>query len=155
MKFDIGVYTTWMKIYNWILRKKCPHRSYSGPHFPAFGLNTERCGVSLHIQSECGKMQSRITPNTDAFPAFGYIFNPVKWRNKNKVKKSSKIRYYQKTCFCAIFECYYQSFVSGKKTGHFLLSPPKFGIALIITNFLTSKVLWVQSCSVTFEATHI
>ena len=101
MKFDIGVYTTWMKIYNWILRKKCPHRSYSGPHFPAFGLNTERCGVSLHIQSECGKMQSRITPNTDTFPAFGYIFNPVKWRNKNKVKKSSKTRYYQKTLIFA------------------------------------------------------
>ena len=26
-------------------------RSYSGPHFPAFGLNTERYGVSLRIQS--------------------------------------------------------------------------------------------------------
>ena len=24
-------------------------RSYSGPHFPAFGLNTERYGVSLGI----------------------------------------------------------------------------------------------------------
>ena len=30
-------------------------RSYSGLHFPAFGLNTERDGVSLRIQSECGK----------------------------------------------------------------------------------------------------
>ena len=28
-------------------------RNYSGPHFPAFGLNTERYGVSLRIQSEC------------------------------------------------------------------------------------------------------
>ena len=35
-------------------------RSYSGPHFPVFGLN---------IQSECGKMQTRITPNTDTFSA--------------------------------------------------------------------------------------
>ena len=26
-------------------------RSYSGPYFPAFGLNTERYGVSLRIQS--------------------------------------------------------------------------------------------------------
>ena len=42
-------------------------RSYSGPHFPAFGLNTERYSVSLRIQSECGKMQTRITPNTDTF----------------------------------------------------------------------------------------
>ena len=30
-------------------------RSYSGPYFPAFGLNTERYSVSLRIQSECGK----------------------------------------------------------------------------------------------------
>ena len=43
--------------------------SYSGPYFPAFGLNTERYKVSLHIQFECGKMLSRITPNTDTFHA--------------------------------------------------------------------------------------
>ena len=29
----------------------------------------ERYGVSLRIQSECGKMQTRITPNTDTFYA--------------------------------------------------------------------------------------
>ena len=40
-------------------------RSYSGPHFPAFGLNTERYGVSFRIQTKCGKVRSRITPNTD------------------------------------------------------------------------------------------
>ena len=42
-------------------------RSYSGPHFPAFGLNTESDSVSLRIQSECGKIRNRITPNTDTF----------------------------------------------------------------------------------------
>ena len=41
--------------------------SYSGPYFPAFGLNTERYGVSLRIESECGKMRTRITRNTDTF----------------------------------------------------------------------------------------
>ena len=40
--------------------------SYSGPHFPAFGLNMERYGVSLRIQSACGKMRTRITPNPDS-----------------------------------------------------------------------------------------
>ena len=40
---------------------------YSGPHFPAFGLNTERYGASLRIQSKCGITQARKTPNTDAF----------------------------------------------------------------------------------------
>ena len=44
-------------------------RSYSGPYFPAFGVNTERYGVSLRIQSECGKIWTRKTPNTDTFHA--------------------------------------------------------------------------------------
>ena len=42
-------------------------RSYSGAYSPAFGLNTERYGVSLRIQSKCGKMWTGITPNTDTF----------------------------------------------------------------------------------------
>ena len=32
---------------------------FSGPYFPAFGLNTERYSVSLRIQSECGRIRSR------------------------------------------------------------------------------------------------
>ena len=51
------------------LRENCPYSKYSGPHFHAFGLNTERYSVSLCIQSECGKMRTRITPNTDTFHA--------------------------------------------------------------------------------------
>ena len=43
--------------------------SYFGPHFAAFGLNTERYGVSLRIQPECGKMRTRIISNTDTFYA--------------------------------------------------------------------------------------
>ena len=44
-------------------------RSFSGQYFPAFGMNTERYGVSPHIQSKCGKIQTRQTPNTDTFHA--------------------------------------------------------------------------------------
>ena len=40
-------------------------RSYSGSYFLAFGLDKERYGVSLRIQSECGKLRTRLTPNTD------------------------------------------------------------------------------------------
>ena len=49
-------------------------RSYSGRHFPAFGMNTERYGVSLCIQSECGKIRTRITPNMDTFYAVRNIY---------------------------------------------------------------------------------
>ena len=44
-------------------------RSCYCPCFPAFGLNTWRHGVSLQIQSECGKIRTRITPNMDTFHA--------------------------------------------------------------------------------------
>ena len=44
-------------------------RSYSGPHFPAFELNTDSYSVSLCIQSEFGKMRTRITPSTGTFHA--------------------------------------------------------------------------------------
>ena len=44
--------------------KRVRIRSFSGPHFLAFGLNTERYGVSLRIQFECWKILTRKTPNT-------------------------------------------------------------------------------------------
>ena len=44
-------------------------RSYSSPYFPACGLNKERYEVSLCIQSECGKIRTRISPNTGTFHA--------------------------------------------------------------------------------------
>ena len=39
-------------------------RIYSGPYFPAFRLNTEKYFISLRIQSEYGKIRTKITPNT-------------------------------------------------------------------------------------------
>ena len=48
-----------------ILRKSVPIWCFSGPYFPAFGLNTEKDGVFLCIQSKCGKIRTRKTPNTD------------------------------------------------------------------------------------------
>ena len=51
------------------LREKICIRSYSGPHFLAFGLNMERYVVSLSIQSECRKIRTGITPNMDNFSA--------------------------------------------------------------------------------------
>ena len=47
--------------------KSAPIRSYSGPHFPTFGLNAERYFASLCIQSKCRKIWTRITSKTDTF----------------------------------------------------------------------------------------
>ena len=57
-------------------------QSYSGPYFPAFGLNTERYSVSLRIQSECGKIRTRITPNTETFHAVLPIHLFSQWEKK-------------------------------------------------------------------------
>ena len=59
-------------------------RSYSGPHFPAFGLNTERYGEN----EDCGKMRSRITPKTDTFHA---VMISVKEDERLITLKHSKI----------------------------------------------------------------
>ena len=53
--------------------KSVPIRSFSGQHFSAFELDTERYEVSLRIQSECGKILTRKTPNTGAFHAVGFF----------------------------------------------------------------------------------
>ena len=48
-------------------------QTHSGPHFPSFTLNTT---VSLRIQSEYAKMQTRITTdtNSDTFYAVVMIY---------------------------------------------------------------------------------
>ena len=58
-------------------------RSYSRPYFPAFGLNMERYGVSLCIQSECRIIRTRITPNTHTFHA-AIVMNLVRIHACNK-----------------------------------------------------------------------
>ena len=47
-------------------------RIYYSP--PASGLNTERYSLSLRIQSKCGEMRTRITPNTDTFYVVMILF---------------------------------------------------------------------------------
>ena len=45
--------------------KNIPYLEFSGPHFPAFTLNTEKYRVSLRFHCKCGKMRNRITLNTE------------------------------------------------------------------------------------------
>ena len=40
-----------------------------GPYFPALAMNMERYRTALCIQSECGKIRSRKTPNKGTFHA--------------------------------------------------------------------------------------
>ena len=53
--------------------------------FLSLGLNTERYEVSLLIQPKCGKIWTRITPNTDTFNAdthiYVYVYTPKNFDN--------------------------------------------------------------------------
>ena len=51
--------------------KNVSNWSFSGPYFPAFGLNTEIYYVNLFIQSKCRKIYFRKTRNIDNFYVMG------------------------------------------------------------------------------------
>ena len=42
---------------------------FSGPSFTALGMNTKIYRVNFPVQSECGEIQTRKTPNRDTFYA--------------------------------------------------------------------------------------
>ena len=82
--------------YLFLTEKKTNHsvksvriQSYSGPYFPAFGLNTERYGVSLCIPSEHGKNADQNNSKYGPFSRREYlkvstilgIFHLVCWQN--------------------------------------------------------------------------
>ena len=49
--------------------KNVQMRTFSGPYFPVFGLNTEIYSVNLRIQSKYRKIRTRKTPHLDDFYA--------------------------------------------------------------------------------------
>ena len=61
-------------------------RSFSVPFFPVFGLNTERYSLSFCIQSECGKIRTRKTPNTETLLAAVRLY-----RILSNIKKVTEI----------------------------------------------------------------
>ena len=82
-------------------------RSLSGPLFPAFGLNTERYSGSLLILSECGKIRTRKTPNTDNFHA---VYSCLKfwiletyYRLSSLMPPKEIIVFFPKAMFCYNF----------------------------------------------------
>ena len=51
------------------LRERCPYSEFFWFVSSHIWTGTERYGVSLRIHSECGKIRTRKTPNTDTFHA--------------------------------------------------------------------------------------
>ena len=71
---------------------------FPGPYFPAFRLNTERYGISLRIQSECGKIWTR---KNSVFGHFSrsecYSSNQEEVEEETVLKKASFLMALQET----------------------------------------------------------
>ena len=76
-------------IYIYLAFKSVRIRSYSGPYFPAFGLNTERYGLSFRIQSERGKIRTINTPITHIYNTVLIEGREVKIFSTNITKNNS------------------------------------------------------------------
>ena len=59
-------------------REKCPSSEFFWYVFSGFRLNREVYSVNLHINSECGKIRTRKTPNTDTFYAVKSFITRIK-----------------------------------------------------------------------------
>ena len=68
-------------------------RSYSSLYFPAFGLNTEKYGVSLRIQSGREKMRNRITSNSDIFYAVYISIIVLQYKRESNGNNSSAAKF--------------------------------------------------------------
>ena len=71
-KFTWFIQKAWSTTFHCV--KSVSIRSFSSLYFPTFGLNTERYGVFLRIQSKCGKTLTRKTPNTNTFHGEFFLF---------------------------------------------------------------------------------
>ena len=71
--FEIHSCNSWRYYYSIIGNKHCVKRvrtrSFSGPYFRAFGMNTERYSPYVRIESESGKIWTRKSPDTVTFHA--------------------------------------------------------------------------------------
>ena len=109
------------------------HGVFSGPYFPALGLNTERCPVSLCFQSECRKIRIR---KNSVFAHFSrsecsYVLNDS--RNFNDIFRKSvaydNIKSHKKTGFHSLS----RKHIFGETTGVVKLTPPVFlGLKVLV-----------------------
>ena len=83
----------WIQLMKWIQLKHCHYvksvriRSFTGPYFPAFKLNTERYSVSVRIQSKCGRIRTRKTPNTNTLHAVSSMSQFTMLKRRARTKK--------------------------------------------------------------------
>ena len=71
-------------------------RSFSGLYCPAFGLYTEKYGISFRIQSKNGKIRTRKIPNTDTFHVVISTRSNILKHRKSKPTSSLAKEFFEK-----------------------------------------------------------
>ena len=116
-------------------------RSFSSPYFPAFGLNTERYGISLRIQSKCGKKGTRKNS------VFGHFSRSV---NKSfAMFNLQTIRYNDWSCTTYWYKihCYEKQPLSKISKKKFELCKCLPFIIKLITRFIVINIATSTSCN--------
>ena len=92
---------------NYSLREVSKYGAFPGPYIPAFGLNTKRCRVSLHIQLECGKNtdQKKIR-NLDTFHAVTLLHFSVRVKNLS-ISTNYLRKVFRHKSICIVSSCIY------------------------------------------------
>ena len=99
---------------------------FSGPYFPAFELNTERYGVSLRVQSECGDIFENLSHSelslSEKIKSLQYN---AALAIKGAIKGSCKEKLYQKLGFESLKHrrwmrklCYLCKVISSKRPSY-------------------------------------
>ena len=93
-----GNYFTESKLHHMHCMKSVRSRSFSGPYFPAFGLNTERYSVSLRIRSKCGKLRTRKNSKYGQFSPSDVFYMCFKFRFEESEKAIISKALYLEPC---------------------------------------------------------
>ena len=129
----------------------------TGLYFPAFGQNTKRYFVSLHIQSECGKIWTRNNFEFGHFSGSEHLTQFEYWilcespftRTWKWNWKCFSKQLYWKRNFAGVFSCkfsaYFQNTFPKNTYGRLLLHISKKNVRLqIVFNLKKKKIHFLQ-----------
>ena len=135
--------------------KVSKYEVFSGPYFPAFGLNTEKHGVYLRIQSECRKIRTRTNSvfgqfsRSDSWMLMDFIakhwklFNSYLKGQKQSACSNNIYRYFLETLSDVLTASILAAFLFGILLHDSLwFINPFHQIGLILYPLKTSENLW-------------
>ena len=82
---SLEVYIQIQSSHDFLLREKCPYSELFWSVFSQICTEYKEIRRSLRIQSECGKIRTRTTPNTDTFNAVPLLMLFIEFINLSRL----------------------------------------------------------------------